>query len=144
MIVLFLHEFERIEAEAFLTLASEMIEEDGIITAEEDALLTEYAVALGVPGFTYDAAAAAAARDTMAQLNEVSKRKVYMELYTFAICDEFEDPSERRALNELREALDLDAHICHKLEVCARDLFGVYAEIENVLSADPSPIKVEN
>ncbi len=142
--MLFLHEFERIEAEAFLTLASEMIEEDGIVTAEEDALLAEYAVSLKVPGFTYDAAAAAAARDTMAQLNEVSKRKVYMELYTFAICDEFEDPSERRALNELREALDLDAHICLKLENCARDLFGVYAEIERTLEADPSPIKVEN
>ena len=37
--MLFLHEFERIEAEAFLTLAAEMIEEDGIVTAEEDALL---------------------------------------------------------------------------------------------------------
>ncbi|MBQ9906640.1 MAG: hypothetical protein IJM46_07705 [Oscillospiraceae bacterium] len=142
--MLFLHEFARIEAEAFLTLASEMIEEDGIVTAEEDALLAEYAASLRVTGFTYDAAAAAAARDTMAQLNEVSKRKVYMELYTFAICDGFEDPSERRALNELREALDLDAHICHKLETCARDLYGVYAEIEDVLGADPSPVRVEN
>lgn len=142
--MLFLHEFARIEAEAFLTLASEMIEEDGIVTAEEDALLAEYAASLRVPGFTYDAAAAAAARDTMAQLNEVSKRKVYMELYTFAICDGFEDPSERRALNELREALELDAHICRKLETCARDLYGIYAEIENVLGAEPSPVKVEN
>ena len=142
--MLFLHEFERIEAEAFLTLASEMVEEDGIVTAEEDALLAEYAASLGCPGFTYDAAAAAAARDTMAQLNEVSKRKVYMELYTFAICDEFEDPAERRALNELRESLELDAHICHKLEVCARDLFSVYAAIEEALNAEPSPIKVEN
>lgn len=142
--MLFLHEFERIEAEAFLTLAAEMIEEDDIVTSEEDALLMEYAAALNVPGFTFDAAASAAARDTMAQLNEVSKRKVYMELYMFAICDEFEAPSERRALSELREALGLDAHICNKLEVCARDLCSVYAEIENVLSADPSPIKVEN
>ena len=141
--MLFLHEFARIEAEAFLTLASEMIEEDGIVTAEEDALLNEYAAALRVPGFTYDAAAAAAARDTMAQLNEVSKRKVYMELYTFAICDGFEDPSERRALNELRAAMDLDAHICHMLEVCARDLYSLYAEIETVLGANPSPVKVE-
>ena len=104
--MLFLHEFERIEAEAFLTLAAEMIEEDGIVTAEEDALLAEYANALGIYDFTYDAAASAAARDTLAQLNEVSKRKVYMELYSFAICDEFEDPAERRALNELREALE--------------------------------------
>ena len=142
--MLFLHEFERIEAEAFLTLAAEMIEEDGIVTAEEDALLTEYANALGVYGFTYDAAASAAARDTLAQLNEVSKRKVYMELYTFAICDEFEDPAERRALNELREALGLDAHICRKLEVCAQDLFSVYASIEDALTAEPSPINVEN
>ena len=141
--MLFLHEFERIEAEAFLTLASEMIEEDGIVTAEEDALLAEYAASLKVPGFTYDAAAAAAARDTMAQLNEVSKRKVYMELYSFAICDEFEDPAERRALNELREALGLDAHICSKLEACAQDLFSVYGAIEEALTAEPSPIVVE-
>jgi hypothetical protein len=141
--VLFLHEFERIEAEAFLTLAAEMIEEDGIVTAEEDALLEEYAESLGVYGFTYDAAASAAARDTLAQLNEVSKRKVYMELYSFAICDEFEDPAERRALNELREALELDEHICRRLETCAQDLFSVYAEIEDVLGAEPSPITVE-
>ena len=141
--MLFLHEFERIEAEAFLTLASEMIEEDGIVTAEEDALLAEYAASLKVPGFTYDAAAAAAARDTMAQLNEVSKRKVYMELYSFAVCDEFEDPAERRALNELREALGLDAHICSKLEACAQDLFSVYGAIEEALTAEPSPIVVE-
>ena len=141
---MFLHEFDRIEAEAFLTLASELIEDDGIITADEDKKLAEYARALGVRDFVYDAAACAAARDTLAQLNEVSKRKVYMELYTFAICDGFEDPSERRALNELREALDLDAHICFKLETCARDLYGIYAEIEKVLGADPSPVKVEN
>lgn len=142
--MLFLHEFERIEAEAFLTLAAEMIEEDGAVTAEEDALLDEYAKALGVYGFTYDAAAAAAARDTLAQLNDVSKRKVYMELYSFAICDGFEDPAERRALNELREALGLDAHIAGKLEACAQDLFDVYNEIEEALGAEPSPIKVEN
>lgn len=142
--MLFLHEFERIEAEAFLTLAAEMIEEDGIITAEEDALLDEYAKALGVYGFTYDAAAAAAARDTLAQLNDVSKRKVYMELYSFAICDGVEDPAERRALNELREALGIDEHIAGKLEACAQDLFDVYDEIEDALGADPSPIKVEN
>ena len=142
--MLFLHEFERIEAEAFLTLAAEMIEEDGIVTAEEDALLDEYAKALGVYGFTYDAAAAAAARDTLAQLNDVSKRKVYMELYSFAICDGVEDPAERRALNELREALGIDEHIAGKLEDCAQDLFDVYDEIEDALGADPSPIKVEN
>ena len=142
--MLFLHEFERIEAEAFLTLAAEMIEEDGIVTAEEDALLDEYAKALGVYGFTYDAAAAAAARDTLAQLNDVSKRKVYMELYSFAICDGVEDPAERRALNELREALSIDEHIAGKLEDCAQDLFDVYDEIEDALGADPSPIKVEN
>ena len=142
--MLFLHEFERIEAEAFLTLAAEMIEEDGIVTAEEDALLTEYANALGVYGFTYDAAASAAARDTLAQLNEVSKRKVYMELYSFAVCDEFEDPAERRALNELREALELDAHIARKLEICAGDLYSIYSEIEDALNAEASPIKVEN
>ena len=87
--MLFLHEFGPIEAEAFLTLASELIEEDGVVTAEEDALLAEYIEALDVRGFTYDAAATAAARDTMAQLNEVSKRKVYMELYSFAVCDDF-------------------------------------------------------
>ncbi len=141
--MLFLHEFEKIEAEAFLTLASEMIEEDGIVTAEEDALLREYEIALNVPSFVYDAAATAAARDTMGQLNEVSKRKVYMELYTFAICDGFEDPAERRALNELREALNLDAHICRKLEICAQDLYSVYASIEEALAAEPSPINIE-
>ena len=37
--MLFLHEFERIEAEAFLTLASELVEEDGIVTAEEANIL---------------------------------------------------------------------------------------------------------
>lgn len=142
--MLFLHEFERIEAEAFLTLAAEMIEEDGVVTAEEDALLDEYAKALGVYGFTYDAAAAAAARDTLAQLNDVSKRKAYMELFSFAICDGVEDPAERRALNELREALGIDEHIAGKLEACAQDLFDVYDEIEDALGADPSPIKVEN
>lgn len=140
--MLFLHEFEQIEAEAFLTLAAEMIEEDGVVTAEEDALLDEYAKSLGIYGFTYDAAAAAAARDTMAQLNDVSKRKVYMELYSFAICDEVEDPAERRALNELQDALGLDAHICHKLEKCAQDLFNVYAAIEDALGAEPSPITI--
>jgi hypothetical protein len=141
--VLFLHEFGPIEAEAFLTLASELIEEDGVVTAEEDALLAEYIEALDVRGFTYDAAATAAARDTMAQLNEVSKRKVYMELYSFAVCDDFEDPAERRALNDLRDSLGLDAHICSKLESCAQELFDVYGKIEEALTAEPSPIVVE-
>jgi uncharacterized membrane protein YebE (DUF533 family) len=138
-----LHQLNPIEAEAFLTLASELIEDDGVITAEEDALLEEYKEALRQPTFTYDPAATAMARDTLAQLNEVSKRKVYMELYSFAICDEFEDPAERRALNELREALGLDAHICSKLEACAQDLFSVYNSIEEALTAEPSPIVVE-
>lgn len=141
---MFLHEFGRIEAEAFLTLASELIEDDGIITADEDAKLAEYARALGVQDFVYDAASCAAARDTLAQLNEVSKRKVYMEMYSFAICDGFEDPSERRSLNMLREALELDAHICDLLETGVRDLYGVYEQIEAALGAEPAPIKVEN
>jgi len=142
--MLFLHEFERIEAEAFLTLASEMIEEDGVVTAEEDALLSEYARALGIPSFTFDAAAAAAARFTMSQLNETSKRKVYMEMYSFAVCDGFEAPEERRALNELRDALELDAHICKRLEECAEELFAVYDEIEETLAAEPAAITVKN
>ena len=138
--MLFLHEFEKIEAEAFLTLAAEMIEEDGVVTAEEDALLDEYANALGIIGFTYDAAA----RDTMAQLNEISKRKVYMELYSFAVCDGFEAPEERRALNELRDALELDPQICRRLEDCAEALFETYDEIEEVLGAEASPVTGEN
>ena len=141
---MFLHEFEPIEAEAFLTIASELIEDDGVVSVEEDQLLTEYAEKLGVPGFTYDASAAAAARFTLSQLNEVSKRKVYMELYSFAICDHFEDPSERRTLNELRDALELDAHICNQLENCVKDLYGVYDAIEKALIAEPSPIVVQN
>ncbi len=142
--MLFLHEFERIEAEAFLTLAAELIEEDGIVTAEEDTLLEEYAAALGVPDFTFDAAAAAAARFTMSQLNETSKRKVYMELYSFALCDGVEAPEERRALNTLRDALELDSHICKRLEECAEDLFAVYDEIEDALGAEPAGVTVTN
>lgn len=141
---MFLHEFQPIEAEAFLTIASELIEDDGVVTVEEDELLNEYIEKLGVTGFTYDAAAAAAARFTLSQLNEVSKRKVYMELYSFAICDHFEDPSERRTLNELREALELNEQICNQLERCVRDLYGVYDEIERVLSQEVSPIVVQN
>ena len=140
---MFLHEFGKIEAEAFLTLASELVEDDGIVTPEEDAMLAEYAAALGISNFTYDCAACAAARDTLAQLNEVSKRKVYMEMFSFAICDGFEDPAERRSLNTLRDALELDAHICRLLETGVQDLYGVYAQIEHALEADPSPITVE-
>lgn len=140
---MFLHEFDRIEAEAFLTLASELIEDDGIITADEDKKLAEYARALGVRDFVYDAAACAAARDTLAQLNEVSKRKVYMEMYSFAICDGFEDPSERLSLNMLRDALELDAHICSLLESGVRDLYSVYEQIEDALGAEPAPVRVE-
>ena len=141
---MFLHEFEPIEAEAFLTIASELIEDDGVVTVEEDQLLTEYIEKLGMKGFTYDPAATAAARFTLSQLNEVSKRKVYMELYSFAICDHFEAPSERRTLNELRDALELDAHICNQLENCVKDLYGVYDAIEQALVAEPSPIVVQN
>ena len=142
--MLFLHEFERIEAEAFLTLAADMIEEDGIVTAEESKMLEEYTAALGVIGFTYDPTATAAARDTLAQLNEVSKRKVYMEIYAFSLADGYEDPSERRALITLQDALGLDAHICSKLEACVLDLYNVYDEIEDALGAAPSPIDVKN
>ena len=141
---MFLHEFGKIEAEAFLTLASELVEDDGIVTPEEDKMLSEYAEAFGISGFSYDAAACAAARDTLAQLNEVSKRKVYMEMFSFAVCDGFEDPAERRSLNVLREALELDAHICRMLETSVQDLYAVYAQIEHALEAEPSPVVVEN
>ncbi len=141
---MFLHEFGKIEAEAFLTLASELIEDDGIVTPEEDAMLAEYAKEFGIDGFTYDAAACAAARDTLAQLNDVSKRKVYMEMFSFALCDGFEDPAERRSLNTLRDALELDAHICRMLETAVQDLYAVYAQIERALEAEPSPIVVDS
>ena len=114
------------------------------MTAEEDAMLSEYAAALGVRGFLYDAAACAAARFTLSQLNEVSKRKVYMEMYSFAIADGFEDPSERRALITLQDALELDTHICTKLEACVIDLYNVYDQIEDALGAAPAPIDVKN
>ena len=130
---MFLQEFGRIEAEAFLTLASELIEEDGIVTAEEDAKLKEYIEASGIRGFTYDAAAAAAARDTLAQLNETSKRKAYMELFSFAICDRIEAPEERRALNDLKEALALSAEVCNMLEEAVEKLYAAYDVIEAAL-----------
>lgn len=132
---MFLEEFGPIEAEAFLTLAAEMIEEDGVATPEENAMLEEYTKALGVIGFTYDAAATAAARDTLAQLNEVSKRKVYMELYCFAMADGVEAPEQRRALNELRDALGLDEVVCARLEFAADELNSAYESIEAALDA---------
>ena len=140
---MFLHQLSPIEAEAFLNLASEMIENDGVVLPEEDALLEEYKEAMNQQSFLYDAAASAAARDTLAQLNESGKRKVYMEMFNFAVCDQYVDPSERRSLNELREALGLDEHIAKKLEDCVSDLYAVYAEIENALVADPSPVVVD-
>ena len=140
---MFLHQLNRIEAEAFLTLASELIEEDGVLAAEEDALLEEYKRELNLPTFTYDPAASAMSRDTLAQLNDVGKRKVYLELYRFAVCDGFEDAAERRALNALRDALGLDDHVCRMLEQCVNDLNGIYAEIERALNAEPSPVVVD-
>lgn len=140
---MFLQELGRIEAEAFLTLASEMIEDDGIITLEEDHLIEQYMRDLRIPDFSYDAAACNAARDTLAQLDEVLKRKVYMELYSIAISDHFEDVSERITMNALRDAFQLDAHICSALETCVSDLYSVYAEIDQALKLEPSPIHVE-
>lgn len=136
---MFISEFGRIEAEAFLTIASELVEEDGIVSAEEDSLLEEYKNAFGIPDFSYDSAAEAAARDTLAQLNETGKRKVYMEIFSFAVCDHFEHPSERRTLNELRDALGLDPRIVRKLEECVVDLNSVYAEIERALEEPAEP-----
>ena len=139
--MMFLHELEPIEAEAFLTLASEMIEEDDVITAEEDEKLQACKEALNLPTFTYDPAACAAARFTMSQLNDTSKRKVYMELYSFAVCDGMENPSERRALNELREALGLSERLCRMLENAVLDLYSVYTGIEHVLEIpDETPV----
>ena len=133
---MFLDEFGPIEAEAFLTLAADMIEENGIVTEEESAMLEEYTRALGVIGFTYDACATAAARDTLAQLNEVSKRKVYMELYQFAMADGVEAPEERLALNELRDALRLSESVCEKLELAVNELNAAYVAIDAALSAE--------
>ena len=141
---MFLHQLNPIEAEAFLTLAAELIEDDGVLAAEEDALLDEYMEVLHQPTFTYDPTAAAAARDTLAQLNEIGKRKVYMELYNFAVCDQFLDDAERSSLEKLREAMQLDPQICHELEECVRELYNVYTRIENALEAKESPVKVDN
>lgn len=141
---MFLHQLNPIEAEAFLTLAAELIEDDGVVAAEEDALLDEYMEVLHQPTFTYDPTATAAARDTMAQLNEVGKRKVYMELFNFAICDRNVDDSERRSLNALRDVMQLDGRICEELEACVRDLYNVYMRIENALEAKEPQVKVDN
>lgn len=140
---MFLHELGKIEAEAFLTLASEMIEDDGLVSEEEDKLMAQYQAELNCPSFSYDCAACNAARDTLAQLDDITKRKVYMELYSIAVCDNFEDKSERISLNALRDALGLDGHICSALESCVCDLYSVYAEIDRALGLEPSPIHVK-
>lgn len=140
---MFLHELGKFEAEAFLTLANEMIEDDGIVSEEEDKLMSQYQKELGVTSFSYDCAACNAARNTLAQLDDITKRKVYMELYSVAICDNFEDKTERISLNALRDALGLDGHICSALEACVFDLYSVYAEIDRALALEPSPIHVE-
>lgn len=140
---MFLDEFGPIEAEAFLTLAADMIEEDGVVTEEESAMLDEYTRALGVIGFTYDAAATAAARDTLAQLNEVSKRKVYMELYQFAMADGVEAPEQRLTLNELRDALALSEEVCEKLELAVNELNAAYVAVEDALSVDEEEAEAE-
>ncbi len=140
---MFLQELGKIEAEAFLTLANEMIEDDGIVSAEEDGLIERYQMELNCPGFSYDAAACNAARNTLAELDDITKRKIYMELYSIAICDNFEDKTERMTLNALRDAFQLDAHICSALESCVFDLYSVYTEIDRALQLEPSPIHVE-
>ena len=64
---MFLQELGPIEAEAFLTLACEMIEDDGIICLEENDLLDQYQKELGITGFSFDPTAAAAARRSRAE-----------------------------------------------------------------------------
>ena len=140
---MFLQELGKIEAEAFLTLASEMIEDDSIVTAEEEQLMEKYMNELRVPDFSYDEAACNAARALLSELDDVLKRKVYMELYSIAICDHFEDVTERLTMNKLRDSFGFDDHICCALETCVCDLYSVYAEIDNALQVPPSPIHVE-
>ena len=48
---MFLQELGKIEAEAFLTLASEMIEDDGIVTVEEDQLMEQYVAQRAALGY---------------------------------------------------------------------------------------------
>ncbi len=135
---MFLQELGPIEAEAFLTLACEMIEDDGIICLEENDLLDQYQKELGITGFSFDPTAAAAARHTLAQLDEVAKRKVYMELFSIAVCDCEEDVTERITLTSIRDALALSPHVCSELESCVYDLYSVYDEIEEALELDLS------
>ena len=140
---MFLHELGKIEAEAFLTLASEIIEDDGIVDLEEAKVLDQYARDMNVHGFSYDAAATNAARDTLAQLDELLKRKIYMELFSVAICDSFEDVNERRTLNALRDAFGFDNRICRMLESCVFDLYSVYAAIDEALTAPATPVTAQ-
>lgn len=139
---MFLHELGPIESEAFLTLASEIIEDDGIVDVEEAKVLDQYAKDMRVYGFSYDAAACNAARDTLAQLPELLKRKVYMELFSVAICDSFEDVNERRTLNSLRDAFGFDNRICRALESCVLDLYSVYAAIDEALTMPATPASI--
>ncbi len=139
---MFLHELGKIEAEAFLTLASEIIEDDGIVNLEETQILEQYEREMGVIGFSYDAAAANAARNTLAHLDETLRRKVYMELFSVAICDSFEDVNERRTLNALRDSFGLDERVCRALEACVLDLYSVYAEMDEALTMAASPVNV--
>ncbi len=139
---MFLHELGPIESEAFLTLASEIIEDDGIVDIEEAKVLDQYAKDMHVYGFSYDAAACNAARDTLAQLPELLKRKVYMELFSVAICDSFEDVNERRTLNSLRDAFGFDNRICRALESCVLDLYSVYAAIDEALTMPATPASI--
>ena len=140
---MFLHELGKIEAEAFLTLASELIEDDGIVEAAEAKLISQYQRDLHCPTFSYDPAACNAARNTLAQLDDLTKRKVYMELFSVAICDNSEDKTERISLNALRDAFELDSHICGALEACVYDLYSVYSQIDRALTLEPSPMHVE-
>ncbi len=139
---MFLHELGSIEAEAFLTLASEIIEDDGIVDVEEAKVLEQYAEDLHIHGFAYDAAACNAARDTLAQMPELLKRKVYMELFSVAICDSYEDVNERITLNALRDAFGFDKRISRTLESCVLDLYSVYAAIDEALTMPATPASV--
>jgi len=129
---MFLQDLIEDEKAAFLELAHQVAQADGILSEAEDALIAAFAREMDIPAHALVPSGERAEKDigelTAVFRSETSRKIAFMELLALTLSDNDYSPEEKTLLNKIRIGFGFDETHNEKCKAWVRKINEVYRE----------------
>lgn len=130
---MFLRKLSSNEKQAFLALASNLIDSDGVLSTDELIMLEDYKQEMNLP---IDSACLLTTPESLEEFkcsSDTVRKQVIFELVALACADKDYNSSEYDLLVDICEQLDVRNDFLNKCKVLVEKLFTLYNEISRLM-----------